>query len=57
MSTSNEHNWRIAGLVAFVIAIALFSLVDFQVRMRGLGASMMMGANLPASEFLERESL
>ncbi len=44
--SDGQSHWRIAGLVAFVIVVALFSFVSFQVGMVGLGASMMIAAGV-----------
>lgn len=45
-----QSHWRIAGLVVFVIVVALFSLVSLQAGMRGLGASMMIAAGAQITE-------
>ena len=41
-----QSHWRIAGLVVFVIVVALFSLVSLQAGMRGLGVSMTLAAGV-----------
>lgn len=39
-----RSHWRSVRLMAFVIVVALFSLVSLQAGMRGLGVSMMIAA-------------
>lgn len=41
-----QSHWRIAGLVVFLVVVALFSLVSLRAGMRGVGVSMMIASGV-----------